>query len=45
MGINYLIGFIFFLYLAYLMLEEFIVTISEPYLPYCDKDDADGRTR
>lgn len=41
-------GFIFFLVflvLAFYLLDWFIVFVSEPYLPYCDKEDTDGRTR
>lgn len=39
-----MIGFILFLILAYFLLEEFIVFVSEPYLPYCDGD-PDGKKR
>lgn len=43
MGKYYLMRFLLFLFLTYLLMEWFIVTVSEPYLPYCD--DPEGRER
>ena len=36
--------FLLFLLLAYVLLEEFIILVSEPYIPYCDGD-TEGRMR